>query len=61
MSDLKSLTLERESPERDLEIKKISRTGSWDRVLVYDPESGNVDIRKKRDVQRDIVNGIFPS
>jgi hypothetical protein len=58
MGNLDSLTLEVKSAQKDLEIKKISRTGSWDRALVYDPESGNVDIRKTRDVQRDIANGI---
>lgn len=60
MGNLDSLTLEVESAQKDPEIKKVSRTGSWDRALVYDPESGNLDIRKKRDVQRDIDNGILP-
>lgn len=37
----------------DFEPKKPSRTDSWERVVVFDPESNNVDIRTKRKVRQD--------
>jgi hypothetical protein len=32
--------------------KKLSRSRSWDRVIVYDADSGNVVICKKKDVDQ---------
>jgi len=32
--------------------KKVTRTGSWgERVIVFDRDSGNVDVRRKSDVE----------
>lgn len=41
-------------------IKRPSRTGSWDRAVVYDLESGKVDIRKKQDIEKDRTTGKDP-
>jgi hypothetical protein len=32
--------------------KRLSRASSWDRVIVYDADSGHVAIHKKRDVDK---------
>jgi hypothetical protein len=34
-------------------LAKPSRTSSWERVVVFNPESGNVDIRTKQGVYKD--------
>ncbi|KAF1851253.1 uncharacterized protein K460DRAFT_273478 [Cucurbitaria berberidis CBS 394.84] len=39
--------------------KGIPRTGSWDRVVVFDPENGQVDVRARREVQKDVDNGKY--
>jgi len=44
-----------EVPTSDLKeppIKKVSRTGSWDWVMVYDTESGDVSRHRKCDVEK---------
>lgn len=41
------------SIQREPTIKRVKRSGSWDRAVVYDPESGKVDIRKKQDIEKD--------
>jgi hypothetical protein len=37
--------------------KKFSRTGSWERVVVFHPESGNVDIQTKKRAKADEESG----
>ena len=46
-----------DSLQRQSTIKRVTRTGGWDRAIVYDPESGKVDIRKKRDIEKDGIQG----
>ena len=36
---------------------RLPRTGSWNRVVVFDPQNGSVDVRKQRDVQKDLERG----
>ena len=48
-----------DSLQRQPTIKRVTRTGSWDRAIVYDPESGKVDIRKKQDIEKDRKQGKF--
>ncbi|CAI6335462.1 unnamed protein product [Periconia digitata] len=38
---------------KDPTFKKPSRTGSWDRVIVYDPESGDLSRHRKSTVDED--------
>jgi hypothetical protein len=40
------------SPAKHQHPKKLQKTRSWDRVIVYDADSGDVDIRKKGEVDR---------
>jgi hypothetical protein len=40
-----STSTRKDSPRRE-------RTQSWDRVVVYDTETGNINIRKKQDVDK---------
>ncbi|KAL5377183.1 hypothetical protein DPSP01_009995 [Paraphaeosphaeria sporulosa] len=47
-----------DSAQREPIIKRPSRTGSWDRAIVYDLESGKVDIRKKQDIEKDRTTGV---
>ena len=41
----------------DFVPKKVSKTKSWDRAVIFDPRNNSVDIRKKRDVAKDGING----
>jgi hypothetical protein len=43
---------ETNTPAAHQHPKKLSRASSWDRVVVYDADSGNVAIHKKRDVDK---------
>jgi hypothetical protein len=40
------------SPTKHQHPKKLQKARSWDRVIVYDADSGDVDIRKKGEVDR---------
>lgn len=39
--------------EEDFEPRKPQRTNSWEKVIVFDPESNDVDIRTRRKVDGD--------
>jgi hypothetical protein len=52
-----SVADENNSAQSDGGIKPISRTGSWDRAVIYDLETGNVDIRRKQDIEKDLDKG----
>ncbi|KAH4800474.1 hypothetical protein HBH69_198040 [Parastagonospora nodorum] len=41
------------SPARHQHPKKLQKTRSWDRVIVYNADSGDVRIRRKGDVDRE--------
>ncbi|KAF2471781.1 uncharacterized protein BDR25DRAFT_313674 [Lindgomyces ingoldianus] len=42
-----------QEPLKHQRLEKSRKTRSWDRVVVYDPESGNVNICKERDLRGD--------
>ena len=46
------------SPREEFCPKKPPRTASWDRAVVFDPRDNSVDIRKKLDVDQDVISGI---
>ncbi|KAH3992115.1 hypothetical protein HBI24_223120 [Parastagonospora nodorum] len=41
------------SPAKHQHPKKLQKTRSWDRVIVYNADSGDVRIRRKGDVDRE--------
>lgn len=40
------------SPGKHQHPRKLQKTRSWDRVIVYDADSGDVDIRRKGEVDK---------
>ncbi|KAF1977175.1 hypothetical protein BU23DRAFT_565311 [Bimuria novae-zelandiae CBS 107.79] len=43
---------ELDSTQREPAITRVNRTGSWEKAVVYDRESGKVDIRKIQDIEK---------
>ncbi|RYN36894.1 hypothetical protein AA0112_g4532 [Alternaria arborescens] len=41
------------SPGKHQHPRKLQKTRSWDRVIVYDADSGDVDIRRKGEVDKE--------
>lgn len=40
------------TPAKPQHLRKYQKTRSWDRVIVYNADSGDVHIRRKGDVDR---------